>query len=103
MLSGIRPGECLALKTKNVDIVGRKINIEISLTKDEDDKTILGEDTKTETGIRDYPLTDSLREILEPRMDKTNPESLLFTNNGKLISVSTINTHFKKICKNARY
>lgn len=30
------------------------------------------------------------------------PDDLIFTQpNGKMITVSTLNTHFKKICKNA--
>ena len=42
-----------------------------------------------------------LREILEPRVNEDDPEGLVFSNNGKLISVATLNAHFKKICKNA--
>lgn len=42
-----------------------------------------------------------MKDILEPRVNEDEPESLVFSNNGKLISVATLNAHFKKICKNA--
>lgn len=57
---------------------------------------------KTENAERTVYITPLLRQILEPRVNEDEPESLIFSNNGKLISVSTLNTHFKKICKNAR-
>lgn len=38
---------------------------------------------------------------MEPRVNEDEPESLVFSDNGKLISVATLNAHFKKICKNA--
>lgn len=45
-------------------------------------------------------LIPELRRIVEPRMKE--PDDLIFTQpNGKMITVSTLNTHFKKICKNA--
>lgn len=100
ILTGARIGEILALTTECVDLELNVLHIETSLTKDENDKTIIGKDTKTKSGIRDIPLTETLKDILIPRMKK--PKDLLFTQpNGKLISTSTINSHFKKICKNA--
>lgn len=57
---------------------------------------------KTENSERTLYITPLLREILEPRVNENDPEGLVFSNNGKLISVATLNTHFKKICKFAR-
>lgn len=57
---------------------------------------------KQKTGQRILYITPLLKDIIEPRVNKDNPESLIFSNNGKIISVSTLNTHFKKVCKNAR-
>ena len=56
---------------------------------------------KTENAERTIFITSLLREILERRVNENDPESLVFSDNGKLISVATLNTHFKKICKNA--
>lgn len=96
MLTGVRPGECLALKSKNCSLTENIIHIEVSLTKSSEDKTILGEDGKTENSERTIFITPMLREIIEPRINEKDPESLIFSNDGKLISVSTINRTFQK-------
>ena len=56
---------------------------------------------KTENAERTLFITPLLKEILEPRVNENDPESLVFSNDGKLIAVATLNAHFKKICKNA--
>ncbi len=96
MLTGVRPGECLALKSKNCSLTENIIHIEVSLTKSSEDKTILGDDGKTENAERTIFITPMLREIIEPRINKQDPESLIFSNDNKLISVSTINRTFQE-------
>ena len=41
LLTGVRPGEALALKSKNILLNENVINIEVSLTKSSEDKTII--------------------------------------------------------------
>lgn len=98
VFTGMRIGEVLALKGSDIDFENKIIHISRSLTKDINSKVVLGKTTKTYNGLRDIPIIDSLFPILEKYKDSN---SLLFTDNGKLISTTTINTHFKKICKNA--
>lgn len=86
---------------RNVKWKSGKIKLKGSLTKDENDHTIIDEEEgKTENSERTIFITPLLREILEPRVKENEPESLVFSNEGKIISVSTLNAHFKKICKN---
>lgn len=101
LLAGPRIGETLALLNKNVDLEQNKIFIETSLTKDKNDKTIRGKTTKTPSGTRSIPLTPILRDILEPKINKEEPEALIFSNNGKPINESNINRVMRQICTKA--
>lgn len=95
--TGMRIGEILALQKKDIDIENKVIHVTKTLTKDTNDKVVLGKSTKTYSGMRDVPIIDKLQPILKDI--KTN--SFLFLDNKKFIAPSTINTHFKKLCKNA--
>lgn len=73
------------------------INITKTLTKDKDGKVILGKTTKTYSGTREIPFLD----ILLPIFSKYTTNAFLFLYNEDFINPATINTHFKKICKDA--
>lgn len=97
LFTGMRIGEILALKQEDIDLVNRKINIDKTLTKDKNDKIVLGKTTKTYVGTREIPFLN----VLIPILSNYTTKGFLFLNNGKFINPSTINTHFKKICKDA--
>lgn len=97
LFTGMRVGEILALEKKDIDLENKKIKITKTLTKDKNDKVILGKTTKTYAGTREIPFLDILVSILS---NYTN-DGYLFTQNQNFINPSTINTHFKKICKDA--
>lgn len=97
LFTGMRVGEALALTPADIDLKRKIISINKTITKSIDDKTILGDTTKTYAGTREIPILD----ILLPLMSSLLYEDLLFSDNGNLISTSTINIHFKKICKDA--
>lgn len=97
--TGMRIGEILALSKEDIDLNNNVIHIRRTLTRDKEDKVILGNSTKTYCGNRDIPITILTKPVLENTVKKA--QELVFTNNGNLIATSTINTHFKKICKNA--
>lgn len=100
IFTGMRIGEILALNKNDIDFKNNLIHIRISLTKDKNNKVILGDTTKTYSGTRNIPITELVHSIFKNVCEKTTND-LLFTDNGKIISPSTINTHMKKICKNA--
>lgn len=95
--TGMRIGEILALKGEDIDFVNKRISIKRTLTKDKNDKIIVGKTTKTYVGTRQIPFFD----VLLPILSKYTSDGFLFLNNGNFINPSTINTHFKKICKDA--
>ena len=57
LYTGMRMGEILALKTKDIDFTNKEIHIKRTLTKDKKDKTIIGDTTKTYAGNRTIPIT----------------------------------------------
>lgn len=98
LYTGMRIGEILALTNSDIDLSNKLIHINKTLTKNINDKVIVGTTTKTYNGLRDIPIIDNLIPILEKYQ---NTNDYLFTYNKKLIEPSTINSHFKRICKNA--
>ena len=99
LFTGMRIGEILALKKDDIDFNNNLINVKRTLTKDKNDKVILGESTKTYAGTRIIPITSLFMDNLKNSYDKAN--DLIFTKNNKLIAPPTINAHFKRICKKA--
>lgn len=97
--TGMRIGEILALTKNDIDLVNERININKTLTKDSNDKVILGSTTKTYAGVREIPFLSVLKPTLEYLVN--NASNYLFLDNGAFIAPNTINSHFKKICKNA--
>lgn len=104
LYTGMRMGEILALKVDDIDFKHKEIHIQRTLTKNKDDKVILGDKTKTYAGNRIIPITPLFEKELRHAISNMviNENSLIFTQqDGKLIYVSTINSRFKRICVNA--
>lgn len=102
--TGMRIGEILALQPQDIDFKSNLINIDNTLTKSQEGKVLVGETTKTYESTRKIPITIILKPILEDCLANyiSNKNNLLFCHsNGSIIAPATINSHFKKICKNA--
>lgn len=97
--TGMRIGEILALSPNDIDLQNNTIHITKTLTKNIDDKYIIGTSTKTYAGTRDIPITKLISNIIIEVSNNSN--ETLFNSFGKIILPTTINAHFKKICKNA--
>ena len=67
--SGMRIGEALSLKKKNLDLSGKRIKVNIPPT------------TKTRTGRSTY-LSLETEKILKPLLEKKNPDDFVFAKNG---------------------
>ena len=104
LYTGMRMGEILALKTQDIDFSNKEIHISRSLTKDKNDKTILGDTTKTYNSVRTIPITPLFEKELKHAVQNRhlNIYDLIFIQpNGKLLSVNILNTVFNRICVNA--
>ena len=104
LYTGMRMGEILALKVENIDFNSKEIHIQRSLTKDKEDKTILGKTTKTYNSIRTIPITPLFEKELRHAISnmRINQYNIIFAQrNGKLQNVTNMNSRFNRICCNA--
>lgn len=97
--TGMRIGEILSLSPKDIDLENNIIHVNKTLTINKDNKHIIGKSTKTYAGTRDIPITKLIKNIFVKRSNCQN--ETLFSSNNKIILPATINSHFKRICKNA--
>lgn len=91
-------GEILALTRADVDYTNKVIHINKTLARDKYDRPILSNSPKTKAGIRDIPMNEEMEKIFRRN---TNFKYLFTLPDGRFIATSTINSHFKKICKDA--
>ena len=109
LCTGMRIGETLAITRDNVNLKNGTLIIEKTLTRDKNDKVILGNKTKTKAGMRTIYLSDNAKKILKDicKINITNVYNLIFFDYDKntFITPSEINCYLKrlnqkyKICK----
>lgn len=103
LYTGMRIGEVLALSIKDIDYKNNTITISKTLTRDENDKTIMGDTTKTENSKRTILINDKVKAILKQAQKRqmTNINGLLFYDNEKntYITPSEINSYLKRLNK----
>lgn len=103
LYSGMRMGEVNALKPENIDFKAGVIKVRSTVSRGADDKSFIKNGTKTYTGIRDIPIMDSLKTVLETALEQQsdNPYDLLFydAKNNKIITTSQVNCFFQRVCK----
>ncbi len=104
LYTGIRIGELLALNYKeDIDLDNKIIFINKTLTKDKKKNIIIGP-TKTKNGKRTIQINELIEPILNDSLSKVmkNSNNVLFCQeNGQLYADNTVNSAFKRICKNA--
>ena len=81
-----------------MDYKNKVIHINKTLARDKYDRPILSNSPKTKAGIRDIPMNEEMEKIFRRN---TNFNYLFTLPDGRFIATSTINSHFKKICKDA--
>ena len=101
LYTGMRIGETLALTKSNIDFKENTLTIERTLTKDKNDKVILGNKTKTKTGTRKIYLSSRAIEVLSNALKSkiTNMHNLIFYDYTKntLITPSEINCYLQRL------
>lgn len=89
-------------KDKDIDWENYKIDVNNTLTKDENDNVYLGDRTKTYSGQRKLNMDSMVIYILKMALEEfiPNPNNLLFCReNGDLINEGASNNAFKRFCK----
>ena len=109
LFTGMRIGESLALTHDNINLKENTITIDRTLTRDKNDKVILGDKTKTKSGQRTIYLSSNAKETLQDILSSniTNFYKLIFYDYEKntFITPNEINCYLKrlnnkyKICK----
>ena len=105
LYTGMRMGEINALdKDLDIDFDNKIIHVRRTLTKNTEDKTVMGSYTKTKNGIRDIVMYEQVEFILKEYINKEyqpNTENLLFFNVKKNTYYTTgqINMVFKRFCE----
>ena len=115
LATAMRIGEICALdKNANIDKDKKRIIVNSTLTRDINYKTIIGNSTKTgrkkkragENDIRYIPFDilfneEEVEQIIQEQSKNSKSNLLFSSKDGKILEHSSINSIFKKICRNA--
>lgn len=64
-------GEVNALKCENIDLKNNVIHVCSTVSRGTDDRSFIKDGTKTDAGIRDIPIMDSLKPILKEAIENS--------------------------------
>lgn len=88
LLSGLRVGEALALKTANIDFSAGEIVVKDTIHF-EGGKSVSSGSTKTDAGVRRVPMLDPLTSIMRDDLEKHQRKQFATTANGQEITESS--------------
>lgn len=101
LFTGMRIGETLAITRDNINLKENTITIEKTLTRNKDDKVILGDNTKTRAGKRIIFLSENAKAVLKEILSTniTNMYNLIFYDYDKntFITPNEINCFLKRL------
>lgn len=104
LATGVRCGECGALKWSDIDYTRGVIHIRRTITSNGKGKLIIGDRTKTEKSARDIPLNEEIKAILEAQREQNKVSAggvipfdrPIFSNTlGGLVSTSALDNLIK--------
>ena len=105
LYAGMRMGEINALKPEDIDFTNGVIHVRRTISKGLNDKSHVRESTKTMKGMRDVPINDLVRPVLEDAIRNApyNKQGLIFYDkvNNKVITTSQVNNLFKRLLEKA--
>lgn len=101
LFTGMRIGEVLAMKLNDID--NNYIYVSQTMTRDENDKTILGNKTKTSKSKRSITINTTIKEILDKSLNAhiKNNQNLLFRdkNTKEIIKPHEVNSYLSRLNK----
>ena len=102
LYSGMRMGEVNALSPADIDFRQNVVHVRKTISMDIKGRGFLGDGTKTYAGVRDIPISKTLRPVLEDALKKMKPnkEGLVFYDhlNDRVITTSNVNSYYKRVC-----
>lgn len=99
---GLRIGEVLALRSTDVNLQKNLISVNKTLTRDRNNKVIMGKATKTYAGIREVPIPSFIKNdiISQMRLAENNKDKQLFLDtNGNYVRPTTANDKLRTLLK----
>ncbi len=103
LFTGMRMGEINALTPECIDFEKDVIHVKSTVARGENFREFIKNGTKTDAGVRDVPIIETLKPILKNAIDKKidNPLNLIFYDKQKqnIISTSQVNCFFKRVCE----
>lgn len=93
VFTGLRLGEILALTREDVDLPGRVIHVQATLSEvNRREPRLLREPPKSDAGYRDVPIVEPLADVLRVHLDSLPParQYLFTTGRGALMSRSDV-------------
>lgn len=100
LFTGARMGEVNALMLRDINFTDNTININKTVTKDENEHPVVGKTTKTYAGQRTIHVSDEVITLIKQHVTCIDPEELLFKAlNGTIVTTSQVNIEFKRFCK----
>lgn len=101
LYTGMRIGEVLALSTKDIDYKKGTITINKTLSRNEEDKIILGNTTKTENSKRIIYISERVKNVLNKIQENQviNINGFLFYDNIKdsFVTPSEVNSYLRRL------
>ena len=105
LYTGMRMGEINALRPEDIDFKKDVIHIRGTISMGKDWRIYRRGHTKTDAGMRDVPMNNLVRPILEQAIAdmKWNKDGLIFYDHYKkgVISTSQVNCFYRRICEKA--
>lgn len=103
LYGGLRMGEINALRPENIHLDKGYIHVDSTISIGLDNRSFINDRAKTEAGVRDVPISRTLRPVLEQALAqmKKNPYGLVFYDYRKngLIETSQVNYSFRRLMK----
>lgn len=100
LFTGMRMGEVCSLYLSDIDFSNAEISVERTLTRGDNDTYIIGENAKTEAGTRRIKVIPWVIDELQKYKDNyytKNADNVFFSRKGKLLTVSQVNSYYKRL------
>ena len=110
LLTGMRLGEVGALQWTDIDEAKNLIHVRRTITRTEDGVFYIGDSPKSEAGLRDIPINDAIKTLLDRQREKWGrlPRRPAYVNlcfpspTGQMISHGSVNQNIRKILSKLR-
>ena len=103
LYSGMRMGEINALRREDIDFSQNVVHVRRTVSRGLDYREFISENTKTDAGRRDVPISMKLKPYLQEALarQKDNRDRLIFFDYRKnsIISTSQVNNYYGRVCE----